>query len=533
MIVLIWLTACAPKVDTAPADPGPRDRDGDGYPAATDCDDLDPGATDRQVAYADGDGDGYGGAATEPLCTLPSGFVWTGGDCDDGSAGVYPGASEVCNGVDDDCDGRVDDADDSLDTSTGTWWSPDGDGDGYGDGTSGVWACGRPEGYVGNAEDCDDGAAEVRPGAEEVCNGVDDDCNGAADDLRLCDVVSVSEVAAATYVGNHREDVLGWTVAVLPDLTGDGKPDVAMGSLGWDNDSGEHLPGYLWVFDGQRRGEIEAADADVVYRAIWFGGSNTDITTPAATDLDGDGLADLVFHSDAHDWDDYAGGVYVNYGPLGSGHGISESDGRLLPPADLAFTSFFGSGFAVSNGAVLIGQYLAESGTVWLVHEPWWGDTVVTDLDAVRLSGEGYSSHAGWLVELADVTGDGVDDAMVSAPWLDWGGSAGRGGGGGLGARAGGGGGGPGGGGGGVRCARPDRRGPIFGRRRRGALRAGRGVPTGRAVERRRGCRWGRHLRVLGCSVRWVAELGVVRGNDWGVEGDEQRGRVVRTRRGG
>lgn len=53
---------------------------------------------------------------------------------------------------------------------------------------------------------------------------------------------------------------------------------------------------------------------------------------------------------------------------------------------------------------------------------------MVTDLDAVRLSGEGFSSHAGWSVELADVTGDGVDDAMVSAPWLDRGGSGGVGG---------------------------------------------------------------------------------------------------------
>jgi hypothetical protein len=378
MMVLIWLTACGPKLETAEPEPEPRDRDGDGYLAAEDCDDQDalrnPGmeercdqvdedcdglidedATDRQVAYGDGDGDGYGGAATEPLCTLPSGFVWTGGDCDDGSAGVNPGGSEVCNGVDDDCDGRVDDADDGLDASTGRWWSPDGDGDGYGHGTSGVWACVRAEGYVGNAEDCDDGAAEVHPGSEEVCNGADDDCNGAADELRLCDVVLVSDVAAATYLGDHREDVIGRGVAVLPDLTGDGWPDLAMGSLGRERDSGEHLPGYLWVFDGQRRGEIEAADADVVYRAIWFGGTDTDILAPAATDLDGDGALDLLSFSDAHDWDFYSGAVYVNYGPLGSGHGISESDGRLLPPADLASSSFFGYDFSVSesDGAVL------------------------------------------------------------------------------------------------------------------------------------------------------------------------------------
>ena len=36
------------------------------------------------------------------------GYTVEEGDCDDGRASVYPGATETCDGVDDDCDGTVD-----------------------------------------------------------------------------------------------------------------------------------------------------------------------------------------------------------------------------------------------------------------------------------------------------------------------------------------------------------------------------------------------------------------------------------------
>ncbi|HHS97401.1 MAG TPA: hypothetical protein ENK08_05805, partial [Chloroflexi bacterium] len=63
----------------------------------------------RSVFYADGDGDGYGtGLDTVQGCAPPPGYVAEAGDCDDASAAVHPGATELCNGVDDDCDGLAD-----------------------------------------------------------------------------------------------------------------------------------------------------------------------------------------------------------------------------------------------------------------------------------------------------------------------------------------------------------------------------------------------------------------------------------------
>ena len=58
------------------------------------------------------------------------------------------------------------------------------DGDGYGNGASGVAeACVAPVGYVASNGDCDDNNEAIHPGATEVCgNGIDDDCDGQTDE---------------------------------------------------------------------------------------------------------------------------------------------------------------------------------------------------------------------------------------------------------------------------------------------------------------------------------------------------------------
>jgi hypothetical protein len=88
-----------------------------------DCDGLvdddDSGVVDPDTWYADADGDGYGDAASSTsACGEPSGFIADDGDCDDGDAGVHPGATEHCDGVDEDCSGGL------------SWLEEDPDGDG-------------------------------------------------------------------------------------------------------------------------------------------------------------------------------------------------------------------------------------------------------------------------------------------------------------------------------------------------------------------------------------------------------------------
>jgi Putative metal-binding motif len=85
-------------------------------------------------------------------------------DCDDGNAGVYPGAPEACNGVDDDCDpGTPDGSADAGAPCDGA------DGDQCAEGTL-ICIDGSPV------------CSDVTGTSSELCNGVDDDCDTQIDE---------------------------------------------------------------------------------------------------------------------------------------------------------------------------------------------------------------------------------------------------------------------------------------------------------------------------------------------------------------
>ncbi|MEL6341629.1 MAG: MopE-related protein [Myxococcota bacterium] len=145
------------------------------------CDELDnncDGGVDEGVTtafYRDVDGDLYGiDADVVEACAQPDGYTPDSGDCDDATFAVNPSVDEVCDGIDNDCDGTADvDAIDAL-----TWYI-DSDGDGFGDGSVVQESCERPDGYVENDDDCNDGTDLAYPGAGEVAyDGIDNDCDG-------------------------------------------------------------------------------------------------------------------------------------------------------------------------------------------------------------------------------------------------------------------------------------------------------------------------------------------------------------------
>ena len=150
-----------------------------------DCD----GVVDEALAvgcvtvWFDGDGDGWGGPEGSCLCDPTAPYVVHGGDCDDQSADVFPGAPEVCDGLDQDCDGMEGGCD--LDE------------DGWCEGTipnnctPGTIIYGLCLGIAANQMlawcpdgfgDCDDDDSAVYPGAEESCDQVDNNCNGEVDE---------------------------------------------------------------------------------------------------------------------------------------------------------------------------------------------------------------------------------------------------------------------------------------------------------------------------------------------------------------
>ena len=133
-----------------------------------DCEDARDYNCDGSVGYDDEDGDGFAACA----------------DCDDGDAGRYPDADELCDDIDQDCDDSVDE--DPADA--GTWWY-DADGDGYGGPLEQVW-CEAPSGFVDTPGDCDDVDRDHFPGADELCDGDDDDCDGDVDESGALDVLT-------------------------------------------------------------------------------------------------------------------------------------------------------------------------------------------------------------------------------------------------------------------------------------------------------------------------------------------------------
>ena len=175
---------------------------------AGDCDDADPGAhpggeeipgdaldqdcDGTDLCFQDLDGDGFG---TDTLVTIDGmdcdapdqSSASRPGDCDDDPVHgpeVFPGQADRCDGIDNNCDGILD----LLVTGEGKTWFLDADGDGVGDASQSIRACGTPEGYAPVAGDCDDHEPRAYPGNVELCDGIDNNCEAGVDEDSAIDV---------------------------------------------------------------------------------------------------------------------------------------------------------------------------------------------------------------------------------------------------------------------------------------------------------------------------------------------------------
>jgi len=419
------------------------DADGDGFSPPEDCDDSDPNvhpeavetcddvdsncsgdesdATDMVSWFVDSDSDGAGDAYASPVsaCSPPEGHVPTANDCDDNDSDVHPGADELCAtvGVDDDCDGDVDE-DDAADAPR---WYVDGDGDGYGDETSGEASCIELSGRIARGGDCDDTDAAVHPDALETCDGVDTNCSG--DETDASDAVDWFLDDDGDYYGDPETGVRDcdppdeWYVRDASDCD-DTDPEVSpfedeTCNDGIDNDCDGGAP------DCRYSGSLTET-------SYYFSGAgHIDLYPTLVGSLDIDGLADSVVgdpDEDAVFVHLTSGGLHP-FGPSTADLALLEedtSDRLWLTPATGSDLDHDGVNDLIVGGPTANGS---TKGGAYVVVGPLTAGSAEVSLSSPgvhRVYGDSSNDTFGTsLAGGMDVNNDGFTDLIVGAPGND------------------------------------------------------------------------------------------------------------------
>ncbi len=228
-------------------------------------------------------------------------------------------------------------------------------------------------------------------------------------------------------------DELGWALAALGDLDGDGVGDLAASALN-DDDGGTNR-GAVWILflnaDGTVRSEQKISDAQGGFGGVLDNNDQFGRSVASLGDLDGDGVGDLAvgaFFDDDGGTDH--GAVWILFldtdGTVRSQQKISETEGGFVGTADGLGLSLAGLGDLDGDGIDDLAA--GEPGNkLWILF---------LDTDGTVKAQQEISSTAGGfgggldngdlfgysLASLGDLDGDGVGDLAVGAIYDDDGG---------------------------------------------------------------------------------------------------------------
>ncbi len=238
--------------------------------------------------YLDADGDGFGitgSTACQCVASASTPFyrATVGGDCNDASNTVFPGATEICDNKDNNCDAFLQ-VDEGCDV----------DKDGYcalGKTVTVNTVC--PNQATGIGTDCDDTNKLINPGATEICDNQDNNCVSGTDEAcnadgdAYCSSAKVT-VGTPTVCSSGGGDCNDANVNINP-----GKPEVCNGLDDNCNGLTDDSPtnGTLFYFDGDQDGEPINSNKSLCAASGFWSYSVAVKGAPSVYDCDDNGLA--------------------------------------------------------------------------------------------------------------------------------------------------------------------------------------------------------------------------------------------------
>jgi hypothetical protein len=345
--------------------------------------------------WEDVDGDGFGAQGLSAFaCEAPAGFVDNDRDCDDRNAEMHPDAEDECNGLDDDCDGAPD--------PDAQRWYLDADDDDYGDPTASQVACEQPANFVADGTDCDGTNADVHPGATEVCDGLDNDCDELTDEEYDHDGDGHAPLGACD-AGDDCDDT---NPSVFP-----GAPELCNDDLDNDCDGKKSeclFAGSYNLEDATAKRYSDEANYDAGWRL-------------EAGDFDGDGREDLA--TSTYYANGFHGGAYVLLGPVDGIESMADA-GSFVAATDQQNEGgrAIGAGDVDGDGYddLLMGAPDSPGDDAALVLGPITSNTSWSAADWTAVCDD--YNECGHGLDLGDVDGDGLQDAVVSSGEWDEGG---------------------------------------------------------------------------------------------------------------